>query len=221
MLRRRGFTGSVTVVDQEPDSPYDRPNLSKDFLAGTAAEEWIPLRADGFYAEHGIQIVRARATRLNVGKRHLELEGRAPLPFDALLLATGADPIRLPVPGGDLAIVHYLRSLAESRAIIAAASNAKRAVVIGGSFGRPPRPRQSWPDFRGLDVGGVVALWKLQPLERVLGAGLGAFIKALHEEKGVVFHLGRKPASVEPAAVLLDDGTAPRRGDLLATAFAW
>ena len=134
MLRRCGFGESIRIVDPEPDSPYDRPNLSKDYLAGNAPEEWIPLRPGGFHESHGIELVRGRATRLDLPGRRVEVEGHEPVPFDALLLASGADPIRLPIPGSDLPHVHYLRSLGDSRRIIAAATGAKRAVVIGGSF---------------------------------------------------------------------------------------
>jgi NADPH-dependent 2,4-dienoyl-CoA reductase/sulfur reductase-like enzyme/nitrite reductase/ring-hydroxylating ferredoxin subunit len=203
MLRRSGFDGSITIVDEESDAPYDRPNLSKDFLAGNAPEEWIPLRAPGFHAEHRIDLVRARATQLDVARKQLIVDGQPALPFDALLLATGADPVRLTLPGGDLPHVRYLRSLADSRAIIAATGTAKRAVVIGASFiGLEVAASLR---ARGLDVH-VVGPESL-PLERVLGRDLGTFIKTLHEEKGVVFHLEHKPASIEAGAVVLDDGT--------------
>jgi NADPH-dependent 2,4-dienoyl-CoA reductase/sulfur reductase-like enzyme/nitrite reductase/ring-hydroxylating ferredoxin subunit len=202
MVRRCGFTRPVTIVDAEPDSPYDRPNLSKDYLAGTAPEEWIPLRPPGFFEEHHIDLVRGRATRLDVARRTLDVEGHAPVAFDALLLATGADPIRLAIPGADQTHVHYLRSLGDSRAIVAAAGRATRAVVIGGSF-------------IGLEVAASLRARKIEvhvvapeslPLERVLGRELGTFIKTLHEEKGVIFHLGRKPQQILADAVVLDDG---------------
>ncbi|HEY9225675.1 MAG TPA: Rieske 2Fe-2S domain-containing protein, partial [Gemmatimonadaceae bacterium] len=92
MLRRCGYEGSITIVDDEKDSPYDRPNLSKDYLAGNAPEEWIPLRPADFYEQHRIEAVRGHATRLDVAGRRVEVEGREPVPYDALLLATGADP---------------------------------------------------------------------------------------------------------------------------------
>jgi NADPH-dependent 2,4-dienoyl-CoA reductase/sulfur reductase-like enzyme/nitrite reductase/ring-hydroxylating ferredoxin subunit len=203
MLRRCGFTGSVTVVDDEPDSPYDRPNLSKDFLAGTASEEWIPLRPDGFYAEHQLEIVRASASRIGIAEKVLEIAGGADLPFDALLLATGASPVQLPLPGIELPLVHYLRSLADSRAIIAASAQAKRVVVIGSSFiGLEVAASLR---ARGLVVHIVAP--EAVPLERMLGAGLGAFIRSLHESHGVIFHLERKPARIEATTVVLDDGT--------------
>jgi NADPH-dependent 2,4-dienoyl-CoA reductase/sulfur reductase-like enzyme/nitrite reductase/ring-hydroxylating ferredoxin subunit len=203
MLRRCGFAGGVTMIDGEPDSPYDRPNLSKDYLAGNAPEEWIPLRPSSFYAEHDVDVVRGRATRIDLAAKSVEVEGRAPVPYDALLLATGADPIRLGIPGDDQPQVHYLRSLADSRSLIAASAGARRAVVIGASFiGLEVAASLR---TRGVEVH-VVAPESL-PLERVLDRALGAFVESLHEEKGVVFHLGRKPQRIEPNAVTLDDGT--------------
>jgi NADPH-dependent 2,4-dienoyl-CoA reductase/sulfur reductase-like enzyme/nitrite reductase/ring-hydroxylating ferredoxin subunit len=203
MLRRRGFDGSITIVDEEPDSPYDRPNLSKDYLAGNAPEEWIPIRPSGFYDEHRITIVRARATKLDVASKRVEVEGRDDLPYDALLLAPGSDPIHLPIAGADLPHVHYLRSLADSRSIIAATATAKRAVVIGSSF----IGLETAASLRNRDIAVDVVAPETLPLERVLGPELGTFIKTLHEEHGVVFHLGRKPDRVERDAVVLDDGT--------------
>jgi NADPH-dependent 2,4-dienoyl-CoA reductase/sulfur reductase-like enzyme/nitrite reductase/ring-hydroxylating ferredoxin subunit len=203
MLRRCGFAGRLTMIDPEPTSPYDRPNLSKDYLAGNAPAEWIPLRPDGFYADHGIELVRARASRIDVATQTVELDGRPSVRYDALLLAMGAEPITLKLPGEDAPHVHYLRSLADSDALIAAAKEAKRVVVIGASFiGLEVAASLR---TRGLDVQ-VVAPESL-PLERVLGRELGGFVKSLHEERGVVFHLGRKPQRIEAHAVVLDDGT--------------
>jgi len=203
MLRRCGHDGSITVVDADVDAPYDRPNLSKDYLAGNAPEEWIPIRPSGFHDEHDIQLVRSNAERIDVAGRTVHLKGGRAVRYNALILATGAEPIHLGIPGDDLPRVHYLRSLADSRSIIAAAQSAKRAVVIGASFiGLEVAASLR---TRGLDVH-VVAPEKL-PLERVLGAHLGAFVRSLHEEHGVQFHLERKPARIEPGAVLLDDNT--------------
>src|SRR6478752_5858041 len=203
MLRREGYEGAVTLIGGDESLPYDRPNLSKDYLAGNAPEEWIPLRPPDFAAEHRIEIVRGRATRLDVKAHRIEMERRDPIPYDALLLATGAEPIKLGLPGEEGRHVHYLRSLADSRSIIAAAGKAKRAVVIGGSF--IGLETAASLRTRGLDVHVVAP--EAVPLERVMGRTLGDFIKALHEEKGVKFHLGHKPKSIEQDAVVLDDGT--------------
>lgn len=203
MLRRRGFNGAITIVDAEPDSPYDRPNLSKDYLAGNAPEEWIPIRPPGFYDEHRITVVRAQATKIDVAAKQVHVEGRDALPYDALLLATGADPVRLPIEGADLPHVRYLRSLADSRSIIDAAKKSKHAVVIGASF----IGLEVAASLRKRDVAVDVVGPESLPLERVLGPELGTFIQSLHEEHGVAFHLGRKPERVENDAVILDDGT--------------
>ena len=192
MLRRCGYDGAITIDRRRRrTAPYDRPNLSKDYLAGNAPEEWIPLRPEGVLrASTASSVVRGRATRIDVAQQaRWSSTGATPLSYDALLLATGAEPVRARLPGADLPHVHYLRTLADSRAIIAAAKTAKRAVVIGASFiGLEVAASLR---ARGLEVH-VVAPEAL-PLERVLGDELGAFIKQLHEEHGVVFHLGHKP----------------------------
>jgi len=203
MLRRCDYGGRITVVDDDPDAPYDRPNLSKDYLAGNAPEEWIPLRPAGVHAQHGITIVRARATRLDTTARRLELEGHEPLAYDALLLATGAEPVHLPIEGTELPHVHYLRSLADSRAIITAAGSAQHAVVIGASFIGLEVAASLRARGVAVDVVGPESV----PLERVLGRELGAFVEALHREHGVTFHLGRKPSRIDGQGVALDDGT--------------
>lgn len=203
MLRRAGYTGRITVVDDDSGSPYDRPNLSKDYLAGNAPEEWIPIRPKDFYAQHDVTILKATATKLDVDAKRLDVEGHAPLDFDALVLAMGADPVRLRMPGDDLPHVHYLRSLADSRRIIDAATHAKRALVMGASF----IGLEVAASLRARNVDVRVAAPETLPLGRVLGEHLGSFIKALHEEHGVVFHLGHTATSIERDAVILEDGT--------------
>jgi NADPH-dependent 2,4-dienoyl-CoA reductase/sulfur reductase-like enzyme/nitrite reductase/ring-hydroxylating ferredoxin subunit len=203
MLRRCGFNGRLTLLDNDDGSPYDRPNLSKDYLAGNAPEEWIPIRPEGFYAEHQIDIVRGRAVRLDTKSKTLDVEGQRSLSYDRLLLATGAEPVRLKTPGDDQAHVHYLRSLVDSRSIIAAAKDAKNAVVIGASF----IGLEVAASLRARNVAVHVVGPEKIPLERVLGEYLGRFVRSLHEEKGVTFHLGHTASRFEPDAVVLDDGT--------------
>jgi NADPH-dependent 2,4-dienoyl-CoA reductase/sulfur reductase-like enzyme/nitrite reductase/ring-hydroxylating ferredoxin subunit len=203
MLRRSGYDGRLTIVDEDDGSPYDRPNLSKDYLAGNAPEEWIPLRPDGFYAEHGIDVVRGGATGIDTKNKKVKVDGRELLEYDALLLATGAEPIRLDVPGADRAHVHTLRSLVDSRAIIDAAKRARRAAVIGGSF----IGLETAASLRTRNLEVHIVAPEALPLARILGEHLGTFIKSLHESKGVVFHLGRKPARIDTGSVSLDDGT--------------
>ena len=203
MLRRCGFTGSVTMVDADPAAPCDRPNLSKDYLAGSAPEEWIPLRPDGFHAEHDVAVVRGTVTRIDTAQRRVELEDAGPLAYDALLLATGAEPSRLQIPGSDLPHVHALRSLADSRAIIDAAERVQRVVVIGASF----IGLEVAASLRARDLEVHVVAPEPVPLGAVLGETLGTGIRRLHEDKGVVFHLGRTPSRISAHEVVLDDGT--------------
>src|SRR6266446_6504211 len=134
MLRREGFGGGVTIVSADDAPPYDRPNLSKDYLAGTAPEEWIPLRPPEFYAENAIELrLGTIATSLDVSGRRVMLGGEV-LGFDKLLLATGAEPIRLQLGGSELPHVRTLRSLTDSRDLIARALKGSRAVIVGASF---------------------------------------------------------------------------------------
>ena len=203
MLRRLGYAGRITMLDAEPDTPYDRPNLSKDYLAGNAPEEWIPLRPAGFHAEHGIDLVHdAQVSALDLPKREVQLVNGATYPFDRLLLATGAEPVRLPLPGADLPHVHYLRSLADSRALIAKAKTAKRAVVIGASF----IGLEVAASLRHRDIEVHVAAPEKLPLERVMGAEIARFVKALHEEHGVVFHLETSATAIGESDVTLKTG---------------
>jgi len=127
MLRREGYAGRVTMLSADDARPYDRPNLSKDYLAGTAPEEWIPLRPPEFYAEHGIELkLGAHAAAIDAKAREVRLADGSRHHYGALLLATGATPVRLDIPGGNLPHIHYLRTLADSRALIASATTAHR-----------------------------------------------------------------------------------------------
>src|SRR6185437_13670292 len=203
-LRRLGCTGSITLIGDEAPGPVDRPNLSKDYLAGTAQEEWLPLRAHDFYKEIGIDLrIGDAVSHLNPAHKTVTLESGQALPYDALLLATGAKPVRLDLNGPSSSPrVFTLRTLTDSRDIIAAASTVRRAVVIGSSFiGLEVAASLR---TRGLDVD-VVSNDRL-PLERVLGEELGRFVQQLHEERGVRFHLTAQPRALGPQSVELEDG---------------
>ena len=120
MLRREGYDGPITMISAEDAPPSDRPNLSKDYLAGKAQDDWIPLRSPEYFAEQRIELLLdARVSSIDVsGASACCSKAGTPLPFGALLIATGADPVRLPIPGADDPHVHYLRSFADSRAIV-------------------------------------------------------------------------------------------------------
>jgi apoptosis-inducing factor 3 len=203
-LRREGYAGPVTMIGAEPGVPVDRPNLSKDYLAGTASEDWLPLRSAAFYSEQRIELLPGiRATGLDTRARRVVLSDGTGRSYGALLLATGADAIRLPIPGAEGPHVHTLRSLADCRGIIAQATGARGALVIGASFiGLEVAAALR---TRGLEVHVVAP--EARPLERILGPELGDFVRALHEEHGVRFHLRHTPATIGDRSVTLDDGT--------------
>ena len=211
-LRREGYAGPITLVGADDSPPYDRPNISKDYLAGNAPEEWIPLHPRELYDERHIELrLGTRVTAIDPHRRTVTLDGGATLGWGALLLATGAEPVHLDLPGGDLPHVHYLRTLADSRAIIArvealraaaSASEVPRAVVLGGSF-------------IGLEVAASLRARQLEvtvvdlaevPLARAMGHEIGAFVRSLHEEHGVVFRLGQRAAAIDAEAVTLASG---------------
>jgi NADPH-dependent 2,4-dienoyl-CoA reductase/sulfur reductase-like enzyme/nitrite reductase/ring-hydroxylating ferredoxin subunit len=201
-LRNEGYEGKLTLLSADAAPPVDRPNLSKDYLAGTAPEEWIPLRPPEFYSERRIELVLgARATQIDVAGRRLLTESGAH-PYNGLLIATGADPVRLGIPGAELPHVHYLRSLADSRAIIAKLGGAKRALVVGASF----IGLEVAASLRARGVAVTVVAPEARPLERVLGPELGAFLRTLHEQQGVRFQLGHTLKSISPTGVVLDAG---------------
>ncbi len=204
MLRHEGFDGSLTLLSADTSVPYDRPNLSKDYLAGTAPEEWIPLRSPEFYVEKGIELrLGTRVTAIDPARREVTLEAGGKLPYDALLLATGASPVRPRLPGAELPHVFTLRSLADARAIIARAGEGSRALVLGASF--IGLEAAAALRTRGVEV--QVAAPDAIPMERVLGAELGRFVRKLHEKHGVVFHLGRTAQAIDSGAVTLSDGS--------------
>ena len=203
MLRREGFQNRIVMVSSDDSLPYDRPNLSKDYLAGTIPFKFVPLKSERFYSEKGIETrLSETVVGLDVGARVVALASGDTIPYDRLLLATGAEPVRLDIPGADRPHIHTLRSLADCRTIIEQAKAARRAVVIGASFiGLEVAASLR---ARGLEVH-VVAPGK-RPMERVLGPQMGDFIRALHEEHGVIFHLEDKPAAFDGNFVKLEHG---------------
>ncbi|MGO9472484.1 MAG: FAD-dependent oxidoreductase [Rhodomicrobium sp.] len=203
MLRRREFRGSIVMLSSDAVAPVDRPNLSKDYLAGSAPKEWVPLRPDSFYSEAGIELrLNTEVTGIDTKERHVVTASGGKVAYDRLLLATGAEPVRLAVPGAGQPNVYTLRSLADCCAIIEAANDARSALVIGASFiGLEVAAALR---ARGLEVH-VVAPEK-RPMERVLGPELGDFIRELHEQHGVVFHLEDTVAAIEDQRATLKSG---------------
>jgi 3-phenylpropionate/trans-cinnamate dioxygenase ferredoxin reductase subunit len=204
MLRRCGYTESIKLFDELHTAPVDRPNLSKDYLAGHAEAEWVNLRPEEFYASHNIELIRGqKIARIDPTSHNVVTESGAIIKFSALLLATGSTPVKLPIPGADHPTVHYLRTLDDSNAIIAATQKGKRAVVIGASF----IGLEVAASLRERNIDVTVVAPESLPLERVLGAELGRMVKALHESKGVIFKLGAAVKSIVADSVELADGT--------------
>jgi nitrite reductase/ring-hydroxylating ferredoxin subunit/thioredoxin reductase len=203
-LRREGYAGPIALFGAEGTPPIDRPNLSKDYLAGTAPEDWMALRGPEFYAAQAIDFrPGARVAAIDPASHTLALADGTTQTWGALVLATGVVPNRLDVPGAERPHVHTLRTLADSRAIIAGAHAGTRAVVIGSSF----IGLEVAASLRARELEVHVVGHEAQPLGRVLGPELAGFVRALHEAHGVRFHLGRRPRAIGERHVELDDGT--------------
>jgi NADPH-dependent 2,4-dienoyl-CoA reductase/sulfur reductase-like enzyme/nitrite reductase/ring-hydroxylating ferredoxin subunit len=203
MLRRQGYAGRITMLSADAFGPCDRPNLSKGYLAGTAPAESNPLRSPDFYREHDIDLkLNARVTAIDTASRQVRLADGTRHPYDALLLATGAEPVRLGVPGSDLPHVHYLRTLADGHALVARALASQRAVVIGASF----IGLEVTASLRARGIAVHVVAPDTVPMQKILGLEVGRFVRRLHEQHGVTFHLGTTAASIDERGVTLQTG---------------
>jgi len=203
MLRREGYTGRVTMLSADTSVPCDRPNLSKGYLAGTAPAEYTLLRSPEFYRDHDIELkLGVRVTTIDTATRAVHLADGARHAYDALLLATGAEPVRLDVPGSNRLHTHYLRTVADCNALIAKALPSTRAVVIGASF----IGLEVTAALRARNVDVHVVAPDAIPMQKILGPEVGAFIRALHEQHGVTFHLGTVADSIDEHGVTLKNG---------------
>lgn len=209
-LRREQYQGSIVMISDDQAAPVDRPNLSKDYLAGKAPEDWIPLRGEKFYLKNNIDLrLNTKAVHIDLHSREVVLADEGRIPYDRLLLATGAEPVRLTIPGADQSHVRTLRSFADCQAIIERAAKARRAIVLGASF----IGLEVAAALRARDIEVHVVAPDKRPMERVLGSQMGDFIRALHEEHGVVFHLEDTASSIDGRKMKLSSG------DTLATDF--
>jgi NADPH-dependent 2,4-dienoyl-CoA reductase/sulfur reductase-like enzyme/nitrite reductase/ring-hydroxylating ferredoxin subunit len=201
-LRRLGYANPIVLIGDE--APIDRPNLSKDYLAGTAPEEWMPLRSPAFYSERGIELTTgSRVARIDPRTQRVTLDDGREYEYGALLLAPGAEPRLLAIEGADQAHVHYLRTLEDSRTIISTIGDTTNAVVIGAGF----IGLEVAASLRHRDVPVTVIAPEEVPLAGVLGDILGEFIRDLHEEHGVVFRMGHTVSEIQTHQVVLDDGS--------------
>lgn len=204
MLRRKGYDGPVTIISADDSAPYDRPNVSKDYLQEPIPDDWMNLRGPDFYRERRIDLfLNSRVSSIDPRQKQVQLEDGRSYPFGALLLATGADVIKPPIPGAHESDVFYVRTWTDARAIFQRAATAKQVLVLGASFiGLEVAASLR---SRGMDVHVVAP--ENQPFEQTLGSEVGAFFRALHESQGVVLHLGKTVASMEGHQVTLSDGT--------------
>ena len=203
MLRRLDFTGDIVMLSSEADAPIDRPNLSKDYLAGSAPEEWMPLQPESFYKDSGIDLrLNSEAVSIDTRARSIATADGTHVPYDRLLLATGAEPVRLTVPGAQQPNVFTLRSMTDCRAIIGATKGAGRAVVIGASF----IGLEVAAALRARNIEVHVVAPEKRLMERILGPAIGDFIRTLHEEHGVNFHLENTVDTIAGDRVTLRSG---------------
>lgn len=203
-LRGQGFNGRLTMLSAEADPPCDRPNLSKDYLAGTAAADWIPLQPAEFYQAHAIDLrLDCKVTSLDVATKQITTRAGDTFTYDALVLATGAEPIHIPLPGFDRPNVFRLRSLADANALLAGIADAQSVAIIGAGF--IGMEAASALRERGLAVH-VIAPETL-PLQRILGPQLAEHLTGLHRAHGVCFHLGARALHFDGECLHLSDGS--------------
>ncbi len=205
MLRRQSYQGEIVMLSDDAAPPVDRPNLSKDYLAGSAPEAWVPLQPEGFYAGHRIDLrLDSQVVGVAPAAREVVLASGDRVRYDRLLMATGSEPVRPSIEGAGLPDVLVLRTLADSRAIIERAKSARRVVVLGASF--IGLEATASLRARGIEVH-VVAPERI-PMERILGPDMGASVRRLHEEHGVVFHLENAAVAWDGGHVTLSGGAA-------------
>ena len=205
MLRRQKYEGGIVMLSSDDAPPVDRPNLSKDYLAGSAPEEWLPLRDQSFYSDNSIDLrLNATVAAIDVRGHEVALAGGETIPFDRLLLATGAEPVRLAIPGAKPSDVLVLRSLADCRAIIDRAKTARRAVVLGASF----IGLEVAASLRARDIEVHVVAPEERPMEKILGPDFSRLVQTIHEQHGVVFHLRDTARGLEGKRITLSSGGA-------------
>lgn len=203
-LRKWDYAGPITMIDPDADAPYDRPNLSKDYLAGNAPDEWMTLRDADFYAGQQIERLIAEVVGIRPDEHVVLLGNGTAIPYGALLIATGGIPIRPPIAGVDRSHVHVLRSWRDARALIESLQGSPRVVIAGASF----IGMEAAAALRARAIDVTVVAPESVPFARVLGEELGQLLQQRHQEHGVSFRLGHTLAEIRESSVRLDDGSA-------------
>lgn len=207
-LRKAGFEGKITMITKENRVPYDRPNLSKEYLSGDAPDEWMPLRGKSFFKDHDIELISGKqVVQISKNENKILLDDHSKITYDALLLATGGEARTLNVPGSDLQNIFTLRSFDDADAIIKSVEKAKKAVVIGASF--IGLETAASLKKRGINV--TVTAPEQVPYEKIFGVEIGQWIQSTHESDGLSFHLGTTAKAFHGSKTVeqveLQDGT--------------
>jgi NADPH-dependent 2,4-dienoyl-CoA reductase/sulfur reductase-like enzyme/nitrite reductase/ring-hydroxylating ferredoxin subunit len=187
-MREAGFTGRIVMISAEDEVPYDRPNASKEYLQDEAPEEWMPLRPDDFYTQHGIERLHAEVTSVNTANKQIEFADGNRLQYDKVLLCTGGKANTLSVPGSDLPGVITLRSMEDSRRIRDRAKEVKNVAIIGSSF----IGLEAAMSLQKLDCEITVVSPEKVPFASRWGEPVGKLIRKLHDESGIHFELETK-----------------------------
>jgi 3-phenylpropionate/trans-cinnamate dioxygenase ferredoxin reductase subunit len=209
-LREQGFAGRIVLVGAETHRPYERPPLSKSYLAGASERDGVFVHAADWYDRNAIELrVAARAVRIDRGEHGVVLADGARLRYDKLLLATGASPRRLPIPGADSDSLLYLRDIDDCDRLRATLAERRRLVVIGAGW----IGLEVAAAARAADVAVTVLEAAELPLLRVLGSEVAAVFADLHREHGVDFRFGASLTAIRaepgrPPVVELAGGTA-------------
>jgi 3-phenylpropionate/trans-cinnamate dioxygenase ferredoxin reductase subunit len=212
-LRRRGYGGALTVIGEEAWQPYQRPPLSKKYLAGELPAERLLLRQPAFYAEHRVDLhLGRRVTAIDRVARHALLDDGTALTYDALVIATGSRPRRLPLPGADLAGVHVLRGIADADALRASARSGARAVIIGGGY----IGLEVAATLRHLELEVTVLEAADRVMNRVVAEPVSRWYEAQHAHHGVRIELGARPLAIEADAAGQVRAVATAAGELAA-----
>ncbi len=207
MLRREGFAGHVVMISSDTHLPYDRPNLSKAYMAGEAEPEWIPLRDEEFYENLSIEpMLNQTVDSIDPATHSVNLTSGMSLEYDKLLIATGGSPRKLSGTEVSSDGIYYLRTFDDARKISELAENARRVLILGASF----IGMEVAASLRNRDIEVELAAPESVPMSIVFGDRVGKRFQKLHEENGVTFHMGTTAERIEgenPVRVHLSDST--------------
>jgi len=206
-LRASGFDGHLKIISADTQPPYDRPNLSKDFLKGDMDPGWLPLNDENFFQVQEIDLMLAkRVTGIDAQKKRIDLEDQTTLGYDKLLVASGSRPRKLNIPGHDLDNIFTLRTAADAAAILEQAEKAKRITVIGASFIGMEAAENLDNENREVHIIGRDPL----PFAALFGKEMGELLKQKKENDGITFHLGQNVSEFRGnkklETVILDNG---------------